>query len=145
MRYIDIQHCASLCFIILFIYLLAALCPRCSMWDLVPWSGIEPRPPALVGGSLSHWTSREVQCCHFWCVAKGPRKVARLATLPFSVCICNKLSESTSNWCSFTSWIVQGLVLALPVCLTAPSCVTYGRVSQLSTMKDHLVLFLIYH
>ena len=26
----------------------------CSMWDLVPWPGIEPGPPALGAGSLSH-------------------------------------------------------------------------------------------
>ena len=32
----------------------------CSMWDLVPWPGIEPRPPALWAWSLSHWTIREV-------------------------------------------------------------------------------------
>ena len=30
------------------------------MWDLVPQSGIEPRPPALTAWSLSHWTIREV-------------------------------------------------------------------------------------
>ena len=32
----------------------------CSMWDLVPWPGIEPGPPALGAWSLSHWTTREV-------------------------------------------------------------------------------------
>ena len=26
------------------------------MWDLVPWPGIKPRPPALWAWSLSHWT-----------------------------------------------------------------------------------------
>ena len=31
-------------------------------WDLVPWSGIEPRPPELRAQSLSHWTTREVPC-----------------------------------------------------------------------------------
>ena len=34
--------------------------PSCSMWDLVPWLGIEPRPPVLGVWSLSHWTTREV-------------------------------------------------------------------------------------
>ena len=33
---------------------------RCSMWDLVPWPGTEPRLPALEAGSLRHWTIREV-------------------------------------------------------------------------------------
>ena len=29
------------------------------MWDLVPWPGVKPRPPALGTWSLSHWTTRE--------------------------------------------------------------------------------------
>ena len=29
------------------------------MWDLVPWPGVEPRPPELGAWSLSHWTTRE--------------------------------------------------------------------------------------
>ena len=37
----------------------------CSMWDLVPWSGIEPRPPALGTQNLSHWTNREVLVFQF--------------------------------------------------------------------------------
>ena len=32
----------------------------CGMWDLVPWPGIEPGPPALGVLSLGHWTTREV-------------------------------------------------------------------------------------
>ena len=32
----------------------------CSKWDLVPWPGIEPGPPALGVQHLSHWTTREV-------------------------------------------------------------------------------------
>ena len=32
----------------------------CSMWDLVSWPEIEPRPPALGALSLSHWTTGEV-------------------------------------------------------------------------------------
>ena len=31
-----------------------------SMWDLVPWPGIEPGPPALGAQSISHWTTRAV-------------------------------------------------------------------------------------
>ena len=38
----------------------------CSMWDLVPRSGIEPRPPALGAWSLSHWTTREVPLFYFF-------------------------------------------------------------------------------
>ena len=33
---------------------------NCSMWDLVPWLGIKPRPPVLGAWHLSHWTTRAV-------------------------------------------------------------------------------------
>ena len=39
----------------------AVLGLSCTMWDLVPWPGIEPEPSALVVQSLSHCTTREVQ------------------------------------------------------------------------------------
>ena len=41
---------------------LAAACGTfsCGKWDLFPWPGIEPGPPALGAWSLSHWTTREV-------------------------------------------------------------------------------------
>ena len=42
-----------------FIYL-AVLGLSCGMWDLVPWPGIKPEPPALGVWSLSHRTIREV-------------------------------------------------------------------------------------
>ena len=31
-----------------------------SVWDLVPWPGVEPRPSALGAQSLSPWTAKEV-------------------------------------------------------------------------------------
>ena len=34
------------------------------MWDLVPWPRMEPGPPALGAGSLSHWTIREIPLYH---------------------------------------------------------------------------------
>ena len=46
-------------FLKIFIYLAAADL-SCGMWDLVPWPGIEPRPPALGVWSLSQRTPREV-------------------------------------------------------------------------------------
>ena len=49
----------------IFIYL-AVLGLSCSMWDLVPWPGMEPKPPALGAQSLSYWTTREVP--DFWCL-----------------------------------------------------------------------------
>ena len=39
--------------------IVAACKLSCSMWDLVPWPGIEPGPPALGGQNLSHWTIGE--------------------------------------------------------------------------------------
>ena len=33
---------------------------NCSMWDLVPWSGFEPRPLALEVQIISHWTTRKI-------------------------------------------------------------------------------------
>ena len=51
----------------LFIYLavpmiLVAACGifSCNKRDLIPWPGIESRPPALGAQSIIHWTSREV-------------------------------------------------------------------------------------
>ena len=44
---------------------LAVLGLSCGMWDLVPWPGIEPGPPALTAQSLSHRTTREVPWCVF--------------------------------------------------------------------------------
>ena len=38
----------------------------CGMWDLVPWPGIKPRPPALGAWSLSYWTTREVSCTYLF-------------------------------------------------------------------------------
>ena len=37
----------------------------CNMWDLAPWSGIEPRPPALKAQTLSHRKTREVSVLNF--------------------------------------------------------------------------------
>ena len=39
--------------------------PSCSMWDLVPWPGMEPGPPALGVWSLSHGTTWEVPVLTF--------------------------------------------------------------------------------
>ena len=42
----------------------------CGMWDLVPWPGIEHRPPVLGMCSFNHWTTREVPFT-FWCQQGG--------------------------------------------------------------------------
>ena len=41
----------------------------CGMWDLVPWAGIEPEPPALGEQSLSHWTTKEVPLKIYTCTS----------------------------------------------------------------------------
>ena len=43
----------------------------CDMWDLVPWPGMKPRPPALGAWSLSHWTTREVSHKSLWCPSQS--------------------------------------------------------------------------
>ena len=52
---------------ILCIWLCAIFSLRCGMWDLVPWPGIQPRPPALGVQSPSHWTTSEVPGIHLKC------------------------------------------------------------------------------
>ena len=42
------------------VFVLACRIFSCDVWDLVPWPGIEPRPPALGAWSLNHWITREV-------------------------------------------------------------------------------------
>ena len=62
-RYHVIWAIAIMCFLVLITYVfiyLTVLGLSCSMWDLVPWPGIEPVPPPLGAWSLSHWTTREV-------------------------------------------------------------------------------------
>ena len=51
-----------MCFLIWLHQVLVAACKisSCGMQDLVPWPGIEPRPPALGAWSLSHWTTGKV-------------------------------------------------------------------------------------
>ena len=38
---------------------------HCNMWDLAPWSGIEPGPLALGAQSLSPWTTRKAPLLKF--------------------------------------------------------------------------------
>ena len=37
---------------------------HCNLWNLVPWPGVKPRPPALGEWSLSHRTTRKVPIPH---------------------------------------------------------------------------------
>ena len=66
----------------LFIYLLGFAEPSmqhaegsfcCSLWDLVSWPGIKPRPPALGAQSLSHGTTGKACLFSFdGCQERGP-------------------------------------------------------------------------
>ena len=38
----------------------------CGMWDIVPWPGIKPGPPALGAWSFSHWSMRDVPMEDLW-------------------------------------------------------------------------------
>ena len=40
----------------------------CSVWNLVPWPGIELWPPALGAWSFRQWTTTKVSKWHFWTV-----------------------------------------------------------------------------
>ena len=46
---------------------------NCSMWHLVPGSGIKPGPSAFGAWSLSHWTTREVPGTSFWSYKNVPK------------------------------------------------------------------------
>ena len=54
-----------------------------AMWDLVPWSGIEPGPPALGVWSLSHWTTKKSHEGLFW---------------PLASCLGWPVGTLTRNW-----------------------------------------------
>ena len=47
-------------------FYLAELRLSCSMWDLVPWPGIEPGPPALGAQRLRPQTTREIPAGRFF-------------------------------------------------------------------------------
>ena len=54
----------------------------CSLWELVPWLGIKPGPPAFGAWSLSQWTTRKSQSwswrgecvCGYGSLSHGPVK-----------------------------------------------------------------------
>ena len=64
------------------------------MWDLVPWPGIEPGPPALGAQSLNHWATREV-----------------LPPLFFILYICSVISASQFFFLSIPSALICSLHL----------------------------------
>ena len=66
------------------------------MWDLVPWSGVKPRPPTLQGQSLGHWTTREVPLVFTSCIFLDHReKYPKYWTNKALICT---LSPNTILW-----------------------------------------------
>ena len=59
----------SASFLSLSVYNLFVLGLSCSMWDLVPWAEIEPRPPPLGVWRLNHWTTRKIPQSPFFLFA----------------------------------------------------------------------------
>ena len=63
-----------------------------SMWDLVPWQGIELRSPALGVWSPSHWTTREVPpsswtvCFNLHCILFSDRFLTLSSHNPLFLC-----------------------------------------------------------
>ena len=63
-----------------FFFSLACKIFSCSLWDIVPRTGMEPGPPGLGAWSLSHWTTREVPCpgfCTWWGTGLWPPSQGR--------------------------------------------------------------------
>ena len=57
------SHLKKIFYLFIWLYLvLVTACGifSCSIWDPVPWPGVEPGAPALGVQSLSPWTTREV-------------------------------------------------------------------------------------
>ena len=71
---------AALSFCLLFV----VLATPCSLWNLSPWTGTEPVPPALGGQSLNHWTTNEVPDPSFWlqCLNGWPSRDGPPGTVP---------------------------------------------------------------
>ena len=58
------------------------------MWDLVPWPGINPRPPVLGAQNLSHWTTSELP--RWSCFNPAP--------FPWSLVLWSDFPDSSSEW-----------------------------------------------
>ena len=105
----------SICFTYFysFIWLHQVLVVACrifsgGMWDQVPWSRIERRPPILGAQSLSHWTTMEVSSlyvlnkfCKVLCAHYG----SHLVTQKFTLWTQSHTEERSSGIESMTSFL----------------------------------------
>ena len=66
-------------FVYLFVLVVAHSIFSWDMWDLVPWPGIKPGPPAMGVQCLSHWTAGGLLILLLasvtWVYLSGPRKI----------------------------------------------------------------------
>ena len=70
----------------------------CSMRNLVPWPGIEPRPPALGAQSHSHWTTREAPLTIFSVQFTGIKhNHSVIQTLPPHICRTVFILQNSSS------------------------------------------------
>ena len=89
----------------------------CSMWNPVPWAGIELWPPAPRALSLSHWTTREVP---YVCTLKAPSppntflhaSLARFGYMPFPRPVTKKVkvAQSCPTFCNPMDDTVPGIL-----------------------------------
>ena len=74
----------------------------CRMWDLVPWSQIQPEPPALGMRSLSPWITRGVPIVAFHC-PNFPKKLSPVFALA-SLLYVSTIISAWSAW-RFFIWL----------------------------------------
>ena len=87
----------------------------CSMWDLVPWPGIEPRPSALGAWSLSHWTTRAVLWFQFPDI---------LGKIQFWRKCCPHRGSTADLFRVMERYCGFAVVVVTSLCLVAQSCLT---------------------
>ena len=93
----QLQHAGSLIFVVACsIFSCGMWILGCSMWDLVPWPGIELGAPELGAWSLSHWTTREVPQMDFL-PSQPPGKPKNTGMGSLSLLQGNFLTQE-SNW-----------------------------------------------
>ena len=82
----------------------------CDMWDLVPWPGIIPGPPALGVWSLSQWTTSQVPALHFLVNAlmakKKKKKIQGIVGVLFMECVL-LVSQGCHRKVSYTGTLNQ--------------------------------------
>ena len=74
----------------------------CNMWDLVPGPETEPRPSALGGWSLNHWTTREVPNSfvvpyNLTCPTAEPGVGRKVSGLNLPSCAMDQLTAEASS------------------------------------------------